>query len=92
MLQARVRWRLFGDPERALRDSGGELEDTAPGPGGQEAEEVPEVRPGLDVVELAAVAAGDDARRGVAVVPVVAVVVQLGRQRGSAAPYGTLGR
>jgi hypothetical protein len=37
----------------------GELEDTALGPGRQETEEVAEVGPGLDVVELAAGEEGD---------------------------------
>ena len=40
----------------------GELEDAAPGPGRQEAQQVAEVSPGLDAVELAAGEQGDENR------------------------------
>ena len=47
-----------------LPEGGGELEDSALGPGGEEAEEVAEVSPGLDAVELAAGEEGDEDRVG----------------------------
>jgi hypothetical protein len=46
--------------EGLLPVEGGELEDAAAGPAGKQTEEVAEVGPGLDAVELAAREQGDE--------------------------------